>query len=212
MGYFPFFADISGARCLVVGGGKVALRKVKKLLPFGVKIRVVAPEICEEIIQLKTEVCLRKFERSDLDNADFVISATNDENVSREIYELCQQLRIPVNTVDDQNRCSFIFPALATCGDAVVGISTGGKSPLYASFLRKYIEDNIDEKMIRCGEIIGKIRPYVKERFSGEQNRKCVMESVMDFCLHSDNLPSEQEIYEMIDRIKEENENQNRNP
>lgn len=210
MGYFPFFADISGARCLVVGGGKVALRKVKKLLPFGVKIRVVAPEICEEIIQLKTEVCLRKFERSDLDNADFVISATNDENVSKEIYELCRQLRIPVNTVDDQNRCSFIFPALATCGDAVVGISTGGKSPLYASFLRKYIEDNIDEKMIRCGEIIGKIRPYVKERFDGEKKRKYVMDSVVDFCMNNDDLPSEHEIYEMIDRIKE-NENQNRN-
>ncbi len=211
MAYFPFFADISGAKCLVVGGGRVALRKIQKLMSFGPKIKVVAPDICEEILQMNLEIYRRKFECSDLDNADFVISATNDENVSMCVYKLCKERRIPVNTVDDQARCSFIFPALAICGDTAVGISTGGKSPLFASRLRSIIEEMLCGQLGKTGELLGEIRPYVKEIFPDEQSSKNAMDTVFDLCMSCERFPTIQEVYKILDDLRSKDENQNRN-
>lgn len=210
MAYFPFFVDISGAECLVVGGGRVALRKIQKLMIFGAKIRVVAPEICEEISQMQLEIYRRRFEPADLDNADFVISATDDGNASREIFELCRERRIPVNTVDDQERCSFIFPALALRGDTTVGISTGGKSPLFASRLRKLIEEQLDERLGETGKLLGEIRPYVKKNFPDERSSKDAMNVIFDLCMSCGQIPEKQEVYKILDDLRSENENQNR--
>lgn len=210
MAYFPFFVDISGAECLVVGGGRVALRKIQKLMIFGAKIRVVAPEICEEISQMQLEIYRRRFEPADLDNADFVISATDDGNASREIFELCRERRIPVNTVDDQERCSFIFPALALSGDTTVGISTGGKSPLFASRLRKLFEKQLDDRLGETGKLLGEIRPYVKENFPDERSSKDAMNVIFDLCMSRGQIPAKQEVYKILDDLRSENENQNR--
>ena len=114
MSYFPFFREIEGEKCLVIGGGKVAARKISRLKGFGVKIKVVAPSIVSDI-EAMAQVCdnisveRRIFTPQDIENADFVIAAAGEE-VDKEAARLCKEKGIPVNVVDNQKLCDFIFP------------------------------------------------------------------------------------------------------
>jgi len=123
MAYFPFYIDIKDKKILVVGGGKVALRKVEKLLQFEPKITVVAPFICDEIRKLGVSIIERKFIDSDIDNIFCAISATDDEVVNGHIFKLCSEKNILVNTVDDKDKCGFIFPALVNKNGITAGIT-----------------------------------------------------------------------------------------
>ena len=142
MGWFPFFVQLEGARGLLVGGGRVALRKAEKLLPFGAQLTVVAPCICPPLAALPgLTLCRRAFADSDLSPApDFVIAATGDRALDRRIAALCRARRILVNVVDDPAACGFYFPALVQRGRLCIGISTGGASPTAAAWLRQKIE------------------------------------------------------------------------
>ena len=142
MGWFPFFIQLEGARGLLVGGGRVALRKAEKLLPFGAQLTVVAPCICPPLAVLPgLTLCRRAFADSDLSPApDFVIAATGDRALDRRIAALCRARRILVNVVDDPAACGFYFPALVQRGRLCIGISTGGASPTAAAWLRQKIE------------------------------------------------------------------------
>lgn len=142
MGWFPFFIKLEGARGLLVGGGRVALRKAEKLLPFGAQLTVVAPCICPPLAALPgLTLCRRAFADSDLSPApDFVIAATGDRALDRRIAALCRARRILVNVVDDPAACGFYFPALVQRGRLCIGISTGGASPTAAAWLRQKIE------------------------------------------------------------------------
>lgn len=142
MGWFPFFIQLEGARGLLVGGGRVALRKAEKLLPFGAQLTVVAPCFCPPLAALPgLTLCRRAFADSDLSPApDFVIAATGDRALDRRIAALCRARRILVNVVDDPAACGFYFPALVQRGRLCIGISTGGASPTAAAWLRQKIE------------------------------------------------------------------------
>lgn len=163
MGWFPFFIQLEGARGLLVGGGRVALRKAEKLLPFGAQLTVVAPCICPPLAALPgLTLCRRAFADSDLSPApDFVIAATGDRALDRRIAALCRTRRILVNVVDDPAACGFYFPALVQRGRLCIGISTGGASPTAAAWLRQKIEallppgfDGILDRLAACREAV----------------------------------------------------------
>ena len=110
---FPLFTDLSEYKIVVVGGGAVALRRVKTLLHFASDLTVVAPEICGELCALASEgkICLlkKKYEREDLYAAHMVLAATDDRAVNEDIYSACKCLGILVNVASDQNKCDFQF-------------------------------------------------------------------------------------------------------
>ncbi|MBQ3615704.1 MAG: bifunctional precorrin-2 dehydrogenase/sirohydrochlorin ferrochelatase, partial [Anaerotignum sp.] len=163
MSYFPFFMEIKDKECLVVGGGMVALRKIEKLLPFGVKITVVSPVFCSEIEELEgiDRIC-RRFEREDIEGKMFVIGATDNEAVNRDISVLCREKNIPVNIVDDPKKCTFFFPALVKQGEFVAGFSSGGGSPLAAQYIRKKVEDALPVGFDKVVDILASVREQVK--------------------------------------------------
>lgn len=203
MGYFPFFIDIKGKNVVIAGGGKVAYRKIVKLLPFEPEIKVISPEICEKIASLDgIETVQREFRDSDLDNAFAVIGATDDERLNSRISELCRGKNILVNIVDDMEKCGFIFPALVKESDITVGISTSGKSPLFAQHLRRYIDDLLDDRELAIAGILGRYRPVIKDMFGTEKRRKEAAEAILDLCLTGDELPDDEEINDMLGRIK----------
>ncbi len=143
--WFPFFVRLDGAAGLLVGGGRVALRKAEKLLPYGPRLTVVAPEFCPELIRLAEDAGLellpRAFSETDLDASPaFVIAAAGDEAMDRRIAALCRQRGILVNAADTPEACGFLFPALVQRGRLSVGISTGGASPTAAVWLKEQIE------------------------------------------------------------------------
>ncbi|MGN0502120.1 MAG: bifunctional precorrin-2 dehydrogenase/sirohydrochlorin ferrochelatase, partial [Ruminococcus sp.] len=181
----------------------VALRNLEKLLPFNPKITVIAPVVCDEIKNNNNiNILKRNFIDSDIDDAFMVISATDDNGLNAHIFELCQKNNILINTVDNKEKCGFIFPALVRKDNLTVGISTSGKSPLYAKFLRKKIENSIDE---RCGEtiyILDKYRSLIKREIKSEENRKKAFERILARCLENENNIDEEEIKNIIEDFR----------
>lgn len=203
MGYFPFFVDIKNKRCVVVGGGNVALRKVEKLLPFEPDIVVIAPEVCSDLKSINgIEIAEREFRDSDIESAFVVISATDNTQLNAHIFSVCSEKKIPVNTVDDLEKCGFIFPALVHKNHITVGITTSGKSPMYARFLREQTEEMLSERSLETMEIMGRYRPVIKEKFDTEEKRKNAAEAVLKFCLTNDELPSDETINALLEELK----------
>lgn len=196
MGYFPFFVDVENQNCLVVGGGVVALRKIEKLLPFNPNITVVSPKVHKEILSIKNiNIIKRKFDFNDLKEKSFVITATDDKVLNKEIYNFCEENNIPVNTVDDKDNCSFIFPALAKNKGVTVAISTSGKSPLYAKYLRKKIENLIQDSE-SIVDNLSKYREKIKNEISLEENRKVAFEKLLEHSLSNESITDD-----LVDKI-----------
>ncbi|MBD5514638.1 MAG: bifunctional precorrin-2 dehydrogenase/sirohydrochlorin ferrochelatase [Lachnospiraceae bacterium] len=208
MGYFPFFMDIAGKKGVIVGGGKVAARKVEKLLLFEPKLTVIAPQIeeCirtqEKLLQKDTAAALcfmeREFRMEDLARADFVIAATDDEMLNGRISDYCKAKQIPVNVVDDREKCSFFFPALVKEGALTIGISTEGKSPVAASWVRKEISHTLPSGIGDVIDLIGQIRPRVMELDVSESTRKDLLEQIFLYCMEKD---GEVTLEELMDEI-----------
>lgn len=196
MGYFPFFVDVENQNCLVVGGGVVALRKIEKLLPFNPNITVVSPKVHKEILSIENiNIIKRKFDFNDLKEKSFVITATDDKVLNKEIYNSCVENNIPVNTVDDKDNCSFIFPALARNNGVTVAISTSGKSPIYAKYLRKKIESLIQDSE-SIVDNLSKYREKIKNEISLEENRKVAFEKLLEYSLSNESITDD-----LVDKI-----------
>ena len=135
MGCFPFFVDLAGEPGLIVGGGKVAARKIQKLLPYGPRLTVIAPETGAAVRETEGLILLeRPYRPEDLDGDwRFVIAATDCRAVNREIALRCRERRILVDVADGGEEGSFLFPALVKRGRLSVGVSTGGASPTAAA-------------------------------------------------------------------------------
>lgn len=184
MGYFPFFMEIADAPCLIVGGGRVALRKMEKLLPFGADITVVSPEFCPELAEMEgiRRIC-RRFQPEDIAGMRFVIGAVEDAAVNREISACCMEKNIPVNIVDDPQKCSFFFPALVKRGGLTIGISTGGASPLAAQYIRREIEGMLPAQLDGMIDFLAEQRAEIKKREPNPQKREALLRELFALAL-----------------------------
>jgi siroheme synthase-like protein len=140
---YPVNLVLDGRRCLVVGGGKVALRKVEGLLACGGRLTVVAPRVDEGLRDLPVAIEQRPWRPADLDGMWLVIAATDDPAVNRAVYDAGQRAGVWVNGADDPANCSFTLPSVVRRGDLQVTVSTGGRSPALATWLRRRLEGEI---------------------------------------------------------------------
>ena len=128
--YFPLFVDLSRRRVLVVGGGKIAARRVKALVQACLSIAVVAPAIHPDIAALAGEgrltVQARAYRPEDLEEADLVLACTDDGALNAAIAGACHDRGIPVNDASDRRNCDFLFPGIARRGGIVAGVTAGG--------------------------------------------------------------------------------------
>ena len=199
MSYFPFFVEIKDKKCLVVGGGIVALRKIEKLQPFGVDIIVVSPAFCTEIEGMDgIRKVQRPFEKMDIEGMLFVIGATDDEQVNGEIASLCKEQNIPVNIVDDPEKCTFFFPALVKKGEFVAGFSTGGGSPLAAQYIRRKVEDAVPDGFDKVVEVLASVREQVKAEITDIKIREKIFKEIFALALEKEGNVSEAEMQEII--------------
>ncbi len=130
--YFPLFVSSKGKSALVVGGGKIATRRILTLLKFNYGITVVSPTITKEIEMLvrNNEITYieREFAEKDIDGYSLVIAATNDRRVNQLVGKLANNFGIYVSVADVKEECTFYFPAVITDTDMVIGITSEGKS------------------------------------------------------------------------------------
>lgn len=183
MAYFPFFMDLAGREGLIVGGGAVAARKAEKLLPFGPRLTVAAPEILPELEALPGLTLVRRaFEPAMLEGKFFVIAAADHREANREIAALCRARGILVNAVDDREACTFLFPALARRGELTVGVSTAGASPSAAVWVKERVEEAVPEDFGDLLEYLASLRPRVRERVP-EERRAGAFSRLFALCL-----------------------------
>lgn len=179
MAYFPIFTDISQKRCIIVGGGKVALRKIETLLKYDADIVVVAKNICEEIANIlpKESLHIRQARKEDLAGGMMVIAATSSREVNHQIYEWCRELNILVNVIDAPEECTFLFPSVVKRGDISIGINTAGKSPIISKQIRKNIEEAVPDYFEQIADQLGEVRRYVKEHIPEEKDRRRILKN-----------------------------------
>ncbi len=178
----PLFHNLNGRRCVMVGGGSVALRKIRPLIEVGAKVEIIAPEINTAIIDLaeKHSLCLyqRKFNNDDLEGAALVIAATDDKQLNKQVSEQAQKLNIPVNVVDQPELCSVVFPSIVDRSPVQIAISSGGTAPVLARMLRTRLESLIPSGYGFLAQLAGKFRQQVKEKITDANSRKAFWEDV----------------------------------
>ena len=194
---FPMFVNLKGKRILVLGGGKVAARKVKKLAPFGGRITVVAPQAQPELEAMPgVEIRRHGFRPADLwPRPAMVIAATDDRQVNARASRLCRRFRIPVNVADNGPESSFLFPALVNQGNFSAGISTGGASPTAAVYFKERLEELVPERLEEILDYLEEKREELKRTLPDQSARAAAMRELLDTCLELGRPPEkEQEI------------------
>lgn len=166
--YYPIFLNISGRRCVVVGGGQVALRKVKALIECGADVEVISPDLCLELRRLaesrEVRALNREYQSGDLRGAFVVIAATDNSDVNRKVAEEAKRNAALVNVVDDAENSDFIIPSYLRRGDVTVAISTAGKSPALARKIRTRLEKDLGNEYASLTNLIGEVRAEAKRQ------------------------------------------------
>ncbi len=165
MGYYPVFVNLEGKKVLVVGGGRVAERKVTTLLRFGAFVSIVSQGLTDELKQLVDHNVIRHlgqdFQEAHLAGAWMVFAATDDPACNHSVSLLAQKRGLWVNAVDQPADCSFIVPAMVWQGDLCIAVSSSGKSPALAKKIRKELELQYGQVYKAFLMLMGRIRPAV---------------------------------------------------
>lgn len=138
---YPVNLIVRGRRCVVVGAGRIAARKVEALLAAGADVHVVAPKLGDDVAAWReagrVTVDEREFAPGDLDGAWLATTATDEPSVNRAVFEAGESRGVWVNSADDPDNCSFTLMSVVRQGDVVVTIGTGGRSPALAAWLKE---------------------------------------------------------------------------
>ncbi len=164
MGYYAAFLDVTGRRCLVVGGGDPALAKVRGLLDAGAQVTVVWDRVVPALRDLDVTVQERRFQDSDVDGCFIAIDASCDEDTGVRVSRAAQTRGVPVNVLDRPALCTFIAPALVRRGPLQVAISTSGRSPFLASHLRHLVERWLGDEWGDMVELTGRLRDRLRRK------------------------------------------------
>lgn len=180
--YYPLFLDITDKQCLVLGGGKVAERKVAMLLQFNARVTVVSPFITKALLKLHRENKIECFQRvysgEDLHNAALIFACTDNSAINKRIKKDAAQNNIPVNVVDNPDLCDFIVPSIVKKGDLVIAISTSGTLPLLSKKIREKIEDTITDDYLEYLHIVGEFRKYLLKTVKEARKRSMIMKKI----------------------------------
>ena len=156
--YFPVSLKIEGRRCLVVGGGRIALQKTRDLLKAGAQVTVVSPGIHPGFKRLDARHLRRRFRDGDAGGILLAVAATDDPEVNRAVHRACVRRGVLVNVVDVPALCTFIVPSVVRRGPVTLAISTDGESPSLAKALRKDLERLYPRSLGRFARSVGRAR------------------------------------------------------
>jgi precorrin-2 dehydrogenase len=177
--YYMACLDLTGRKCLVVGGGRVGLEKARGLLECGAEVTVVAPEVAPELLDLPVELMQERYARLHLDDVWLAIAATPDREINRCVKEDADRLGIFCNVADDPELCSLILPAVHRVDPIAVAVSTGGASPALAQRLRREIARIVRPEHARLARELRELRPWAKENLPTYEARKAYFEGLV---------------------------------
>jgi uroporphyrin-III C-methyltransferase/precorrin-2 dehydrogenase/sirohydrochlorin ferrochelatase len=184
MDFLPIFLDLKQQSCLVVGGGDIAARKAGLLLKAQAVVTIVAPKLSSStqklVISQQVHWLEARFDPSQLGQERLVIAATDDETVNAAVYEAAKARNILVNVADSPDHCDFILASILDRSPIVVAVSSGGDSPVLARNLRARLETLIPPSYSKLGDLVGRYRDKVKQKFENVSQRRHFWESVLE--------------------------------
>lgn len=210
-GYYPVALKLSGKRCLVAGGGKVAERKLKGLLEAGAdRIVLISPAVTEAIQQLAEDGSIEWVRRAcsaetDLPGAWLVIAATNDRALNTAIAGEAERLGILSNIANDFGQGSFITPSVIRRGQLLISVTTAGASPAFAKAVSRELQGRYGDRYAGVLERLSELRKLVMERVEDPAVKENVLRLAADECLTmdvSDMDHAESWLERLVDRTK----------
>lgn len=184
MDNFPIFLEIKNKPVLVIGGGDIALRKIKLLIKSKPYLTVVAKNFCEEILDLKDrysiDIIQKDFHPDDIEFPMIIIAATNNKLLNKQIAQIGGKKKIPVNVVDQPSLCTFTMGSIVERGSLVVSISSSGKAPVLVRQLREKIEMMIPDAYKDLVDLAGSLRDKVKKSIKVNNKRRIFWEKFFD--------------------------------
>ncbi|CEN79377.1 precorrin-2 dehydrogenase/sirohydrochlorin ferrochelatase family protein [Paraclostridium sordellii] len=179
---YPIMIDLMGKEITVIGGGKIAYRKVNNFLKFGYEVTVVSREFIEDFKKIENKIKIIKDEYSEIYIKDsfIVVAATNNKKVNESIGMFCRTNNKLVNVIDDPKLSNFIVPSCVKRGDLVISISTGGKSPSLASKIRKDLEIQYDDSYEEYLILLGELREQILEKYNNPSIRKDLLNKIIN--------------------------------
>jgi siroheme synthase-like protein len=180
--YYPVFIEMEGRRCLVIGGGREAQRKVEGLLAGGARVHVISPTLTPDLRKMLAYGIIeheeRDYREGDLSGYEVCMVATDDGAVNADVAAEGKRARVWVNAADDTKNCDFILPAVIRRGAITVAASTSGTSPALARRLREELEAYLTPEMPALADLLGEVRGELRSR--GIQPDAEVWQSAID--------------------------------
>jgi len=168
MSYYPIFVELQDRRCLVIGGGREAQRKVEGLLAAGGRVTVIAPKLARDLQRLLAEGRIdlqqREYREGDVEGYEVVMVATDDGAVNAQVAAEGKRRRVWVNAADDPKNCDFILPAVIRRGRITIASSTGGASPALARRLREELEAYMTDDIPALADLLAEVREELRAR------------------------------------------------
>ena len=167
MSYYPIFLDIKNIRCVVVGGGVVALRKTSMLLDHDAQVTVISPQLCPELEKMAGNTITavrREYEIGDLKGAFVVVAATDDQTINEQVATDASEKGILINVVDVPALSNFIVPSYLKRGDLTIAVSTNGKSPALSRKIRIKLEEAFEREYAQLIAVVEEVRTELKTK------------------------------------------------
>ncbi len=185
--YYPVFLNVKDRLVVVIGGGRVAMRKVSSLVEAGARCRVVSPVIDEGLEGLKANGLIEhieaRFSEGHIEGAWLVIAATDDVEVQDKVFRACEARGIFCNVVDVPQRCSFIVPSVLKRGAFKLAISTSGLGPGLSRAVRLELEGQFPEEFSRYVDCIGRLRRLIIDTIRDEKDRRDRLTKLFDLSM-----------------------------
>jgi precorrin-2 dehydrogenase/sirohydrochlorin ferrochelatase len=206
MTYYPIFLDLKGKEILVVGGGRVAERKVEALLDCGAAIKIVSSNVTDrlnKIVEVYGLRCFRgEFREKHLEGVSLVIAATDDRNLNHEISKIAKKKGLLINAVDQPPDCNFIVPSIVKKGDLLIAISTSGKSPAFAKKLRVQLDKQFGNEYEDFLVLMGCLRRKILAKGLSQKENSRIFHEIVE----SDILDAlEREDWERVESVLSKN-------
>lgn len=173
--YPLFLVNLDQRRCVVVGGGRVAARKVSSLRKADADVVVIAPELEPRLLQRvdanDVEWLDRAYRSGDLENAFVVIAATDDPDINERVWREAEERGLLVNVVDDPAHCNFIAPSVVRRGPLTLAISTSGCCPALSRHVRRTLEETFGPTYADYVALLGELREETMDDLSMDERR-----------------------------------------
>ena len=180
--YYPVFLDISGKRCFVIGGGRVAERKCAPLVKAGARVTVISPEISPLLERYKKKGLLshlrRNYRTGDIKCASLAIAATDSADINRKVVSDASAYRVLLNVVDSPSLCNFIVPSVLRQGPLTIAVSSGGVSPAMSRSIRKRLGGLYGNDFSKYLKFLGGVRFRVMEEMQDRKKRGLLLKAL----------------------------------